>query len=1018
MTTHSKIYKNFKIAFLDNHIIHYPTPINLTYAWSFGSFAGIYLIIQMISGIFLAMHYTPHLDLAFSSVEHIIRDVNHGWLIRYIQANGASMFFVVVYRYIFRGLSYSSSMHPRQLLRCSSVLIFILMIATAFTGYVLPWGQMSFWGATVITNLVTELLIIGQTIVDWLWGGFTVNNAILNRFFSIHFFLPFVIAGLTNLLGAESGGDKMKFYSYFFVKDLYAFFVFVFAVFVYFFPNTLGYPDNYIPADPMHTPAHIIPEWYFLRAPSNLPTVSRTSRLTGFTLTTIKTTDLYESSNRSLVRKNRGMLHVGKSISGFIQQSLGRVSSYCKYVYLSFEKQEIVSSIKGWNTPWFTALRDNGKKSCNKVVVMLSTNSGRNQYAKITKVSSIKLLGGCVLNNLGLPKGSNSYGNRVFVLTRNFASEGKQLNSSDEKNLAMKSGFHLLKDIADGQLNPSQKVYQIICDPQVLKAGYTKLMSNPASMTPGADEMNLNNLRINEQYFMDLAYELKMERYQPKPTKRVIIAKTDGKTRPLSIPVIEDRIVQYALLYVLEAVFEKTFSDRSHGYRPNREAHTTCKTIRKWNGVSWFIEGDIVNYFDTINHNKLIEIINLQIKDQQIIDLLWKFLRAGVVIDNQYQVTTIGVPQGGIISPILSNIYLHCFDMYIDKLKQELDTEKTSEPNPEYVSVKSMLRSKKEVDKKRGYKELRNIKSTIRTGLKLFYVRYADDWLLGILGSKKDATKIREKIKIFLKEKLDLELSIEKTKITHASKEKVQFLGYDIYSPTPKESFFAKGHVKKRASHVSIYIDAPYNKLKEQLIDENILVEKNGKWLINAVTHWLNYDHAEILYRYNWMINGYLNYYSHVNNLNIFHKLIGFVLRHSCAITLGRKLKLGSRKKVFKKFGKNLEEPTTKLKLSIPDNFESNIKNYKTTTKSDPFNILKWIIRTQNLMQGPCVGCGETNNLEIHHVKKLSNTVKAKNPIHIIMSKLGRKQVSICKKCHKDLDSGIYDKNKLPRKAQ
>lgn len=284
-----RICKNALISFLDNHLIHYPTPINLTYAWSFGSAAGICLIIQMLSGIFLAMHYTPHIDLAFSSVEHIMRDVNHGWLIRYIHANGASMFFIVVYCHIFRGLYYGSYMQPRQLLWCTGVLIFILMMATAFMGYVLPWGQMSFWGATVITSLVTALPIIGQTIVDWLWGGFTVNNATLNRFFSIHFFLPFVIAGLTiihlallhrdgsnNPLGTDSGVDKISFYPYFFVKDLYAFFVFVFvfAVFVYFYPNTLGHPDNYIPADPMHTPAHIVPEWYFLRASSNLLTAS------------------------------------------------------------------------------------------------------------------------------------------------------------------------------------------------------------------------------------------------------------------------------------------------------------------------------------------------------------------------------------------------------------------------------------------------------------------------------------------------------------------------------------------------------------------------------------------------------------------------------------------------------------------------------------------------------------------------------------------------------------------------
>jgi quinol-cytochrome oxidoreductase complex cytochrome b subunit len=271
--------KNFLVAWIDSHIVHYPSPINLNYAWSFGSTAGICLIIQILTGIFLAMHYTPHIDLAFSSVEHIMRDVNNGWLIRYMHANGASMFFIVVYCHIFRGLYYGSYMAPRQLLWCSGVLIFILMMGTAFMGYVLPWGQMSFWGATVITNLATAIPVIGQPIVTWLWGGFTVGNATLNRFFSLHFVFPFLIAGLSlvhlallhrdgsnNPLGIDSSGDQVSFYPYFFVKDLFAFFIFVFffSFFIFYFPNTLGHPDNYIPANPMVTPAHIVPEWYFL----------------------------------------------------------------------------------------------------------------------------------------------------------------------------------------------------------------------------------------------------------------------------------------------------------------------------------------------------------------------------------------------------------------------------------------------------------------------------------------------------------------------------------------------------------------------------------------------------------------------------------------------------------------------------------------------------------------------------------------------------------------------------------
>ena len=270
---------NFLAGVLNSHVIGYPTPSNLTYAWSFGSTAGICLVIQILTGVFLAMHYTPHIDLAFNSVEHIMRDVNNGWLIRYMHANGASMFFIVVYCHIFRGLYYGSYMFPRQLLWCSGVLIFILMMATAFMGYVLPWGQMSFWGATVITNLFSAIPFVGGAIVEWLWGGFSVDNATLNRFFSLHFLVPFLIAGVTlvhlallhehgsnNPVGTESSVDKVPFYPYFYVKDLLAFFVLitVFAVFVFYFPNAMGHPDNYIPANPMVTPAHIVPEWYFL----------------------------------------------------------------------------------------------------------------------------------------------------------------------------------------------------------------------------------------------------------------------------------------------------------------------------------------------------------------------------------------------------------------------------------------------------------------------------------------------------------------------------------------------------------------------------------------------------------------------------------------------------------------------------------------------------------------------------------------------------------------------------------
>jgi ubiquinol-cytochrome c reductase cytochrome b subunit len=279
MSGHVRWNKDYILSIVDSHLIDYPSPINLSYAWSFGSLAGICLVIQILTGIFLAMHYTPHIDLAFASVEHIMRDVNGGWLMRYMHANGASMFFIVVYCHIFRGLYYGSYMAPRELLWCSGVVIFLLMMATAFMGYVLPWGQMSFWGATVITNLFSAIPFAGPSIVEWLWGGFSVDNATLNRFFSLHFLMPFLIAGLVlahlallhrdgsnNPLGIESTVDKVSFYPYYYVKDLFGFMVFVvfFSVILFYYPNTLGHPDNYIPADPMSTPAHIVPEWYFL----------------------------------------------------------------------------------------------------------------------------------------------------------------------------------------------------------------------------------------------------------------------------------------------------------------------------------------------------------------------------------------------------------------------------------------------------------------------------------------------------------------------------------------------------------------------------------------------------------------------------------------------------------------------------------------------------------------------------------------------------------------------------------
>ena len=269
------------MGLVHSSFVAYPTPRNLNYWWTFGAILSMMLGVQILTGVILAMHYTPHADLAFKSVELIVRDVNYGWLLRNMHACGASMFFFAVYIHMFRGLYYGSYKEPREVLWILGVIIYLLMMATGFMGYVLPWGQMSFWGATVITNLFSAIPYFGESIVTLLWGGYSVGNPTLNRFFSLHYLLPFVIAGVVVLhvwalhvagqnnpagVEAKTEKDTVPFTPYATIKDAFGVscFMLFFAWFIFYMPNYLGDADNYIPANPGVTPAHIVPEWYYL----------------------------------------------------------------------------------------------------------------------------------------------------------------------------------------------------------------------------------------------------------------------------------------------------------------------------------------------------------------------------------------------------------------------------------------------------------------------------------------------------------------------------------------------------------------------------------------------------------------------------------------------------------------------------------------------------------------------------------------------------------------------------------
>jgi group II intron reverse transcriptase/maturase len=644
-------------------------------------------------------------------------------------------------------------------------------------------------------------------------------------------------------------------------------------------------------------------------------------------------------------------------------------------------------------------------------------------------------IGSC--RNWGFPKGSNSYllngneggcktiGNGGFVVMSNH--EGNQLSNF----CLLPAGRRFYSLDNKQKINPEIKQdieisYKQLFELDIYKSAYQSLKSKPGNMTPGTDKETLDGISI--QWAADVIKSMKDRTFQFKPSERVYIPKNNGKLRPLGIPSPRDKVTQEAIRMMFQSVFEPIFLDTSHGFRPKRSTTTAVFEVRKWNGVTWIIEGDIKGFFDNIDHQILANLLMKKIKDKNLIDLYWKLVNAGYVNDGKFTKSHLGVPQGGVLSPLLSNIYLHEFDLFMkDLMEKYTDSTKVSKANPVYVKLRRDIKKlanqgaineqeRNTLAKLTG--RLRKTPSVIRTkntGTRVYYNRYADDWLIGITGDLEFAKKIKEEVNNFLKDVLKVELSQDKTKITHITQDKVNYLGFlisrrsRVYSES-QISYVESTGSTRRPSNVSIVIEAPIEKLMLKLIEQGYAWEKDR--MPKAMTKWIFLNPEDIIRRYNWVIRGILEYYKSVENRNQLGRIL-WILKFSAVYTLSRKLNI-SPKKVWKKYGNpiKIKFMTGKTEKSITLFSPKTLKRDRTFKLQDyfnfdPFNVTMYTLRSNHVWDMDCLVCGAKDNVEMHHVKHIrKGDIKGFTKI---MQILNRKQIPVCRDCHMKIHRGTYD---------
>lgn len=583
-----------------------------------------------------------------------------------------------------------------------------------------------------------------------------------------------------------------------------------------------------------------------------------------------------------------------------------------------------------------------------------------------------------------------------------------------------------------------ERLYRLLFNAELFHVAYQRIYAKPGNMTEGADGTTIDEMSLSR--IEKLIESLKNESYQPAPSRRTYIPKKNGKKRPLGIPSFNDKLVQEVLRMVLESIFEKQFENSSHGFRPNRSCHTALVQVQKnFTATKWFIEGDIKGFFDNIDHDVMIEILRKRINDERFLRLIRKFLNAGYMEEWVFHKTYSGTPQGGIISPILANIYLDQLDKYMKEYISGFDKGVKRKDNAAYFKLsrkiaKLAYKIETVTDESEKLSRIKNINAIAKERRafssvdemdsefkRIKYVRYADDFLIGVIGSKADSEQIKKDIKIFLQEKLRLELSDEKTLITHGNKA-ARFLGYDVFvrKSSDQTKRGEKSGVLKRVYGKKIVLNLPLEAMKKKLAEYEAItyVVHNGheKWKPLSRIKLVNNDDLEILDAYNAELRGFHNYYAIANNSSEINSF-KYIMQYSMFKTFAKKYRTTTRRAIAKlRIGKNFGARYTtrkgeqKVKLFYNASFKRKTDVSQFNCDALPSVIMNNATTSlvDRLKAKVCEMCGSENDLEMHHVRKLKDVAR-KQPWEILMHARRRKTMAVCHSCHKKIHGGKID---------